>query len=98
MKRLNVIVPLSRPLMIDNVRDNFERQRYQNKRLVIVQNGPGLCACQRAGFQPDVLIDISKAHQSTAKNSAGFVAPYGSMSVARSRLTLSARSRYSRPS
>lgn len=70
MKRLNVIVPLSRPLMIDNVRANFERQRYQNKRLVVVQNGPGLGACQRAGFRPDVLIDICKAHQSTAKNTA----------------------------
>jgi len=70
MKRLNVIVPLSRPWMLYNVRKNFERQRYQDKRLVIVQNGPGLGTCQRALFQPDVLIDISKAHQSTAKNSA----------------------------
>lgn len=68
--RLNVIVPLSRPSMVGNVRANFERQRFQNKRLVVVQNGPGLSACQHAGFQPDVLIEIGKAHQSAAKNTA----------------------------
>jgi len=68
--RLNVIVPLSRPSMVKNVRANFERQKFQNKRLVVVQNGPGLGACQNAGFQPDVLIEIGKAHQSIAKNTA----------------------------
>jgi len=70
MKKINVIVPLSRPKMLVNVIGNFERQSYPNKSLVIVQNGPGLGACQRLGFEPDVLIDIGKAHQSTAKNSA----------------------------
>jgi len=70
MKKINVIVPLSRPKMLVNVIGNFGRQNYQNKSLVIVQNGPGLCTCQRLGFEPDVLIDISKAHQSTAKNAA----------------------------
>ena len=70
MKRLNVIVPLSRPNMLDNVLNNFDRQQYKNKSLVIVQNGPGLCACQRRGIQPNVLIDISEAHQSLAKNVA----------------------------
>lgn len=68
--KLNVIVPLSRPAMLPNVIENFVRQRYQNKSLVIVQNGPGLGTCQRYGFQPDALIDISTTHQSHAKNAA----------------------------
>jgi GT2 family glycosyltransferase len=36
---LNVIVPFSRPQNIVNVLNNFHRQTYYNKKLIIVENG-----------------------------------------------------------
>lgn len=64
-----VVVPLGRATMLPNVVGNFERQRYPHKKLVVVENGAGLGACRKHGFQPDLVLD-SDAHQSAAKNVA----------------------------
>lgn len=61
---LNVIVPFSRPKFLQNILDNFKRQTYQDKRLVIVENGAAIGSVQGSG--PVVL--TSGPHQSLAKN------------------------------
>jgi len=69
MTHIWVVVPLGRPGMLANVVANFERQRYPEESLVVVENGRGLGACARSGIVPDRLLD-SEAHQSAAKNVA----------------------------
>lgn len=64
-----VVVPFSRPSMMQNVIQNFERQQYPNKRLVLVENGLGLGACRRFNYSPDLVLS-SEPHQSAAKNAA----------------------------
>ena len=63
------IVPFSRPDMLENVKNNFVRQKFLDKKLIIVENGPAIGACKKYNFQPDILL-TSDAHQSHAKNTA----------------------------
>jgi glycosyltransferase involved in cell wall biosynthesis len=63
------VVPFSRPQNLELVRRQFISQSYQNKKLVIVENGSAIGSCKRAGFEPDLLL-TSRTHQSYAKNEA----------------------------
>jgi hypothetical protein len=63
-----VVVPFARPEMLGNVIRNFQRQTAL-ARLCLVENGPAVGACERAGLVPDLLL-TSEAHQATAKNTA----------------------------
>jgi glycosyltransferase involved in cell wall biosynthesis len=62
---LNVIVPFSRPQNIVNVLNNFHRQTYYNKKLIIVENGE---ATGRSYGADKTL--TSNNHQAIAKNTA----------------------------
>ncbi len=62
-----VIVPFSRPQYLDNVIANFTRQTFQNKKLIIIENGKAIGTCKERNFEPDVLL-TSGPHQSLAKN------------------------------
>jgi hypothetical protein len=63
------VVPFSRPNWLENVKDNFFRQRFHNKKLAIVENGPAVGCCKAAGFSPDILL-TSEPHQAIAKATA----------------------------
>ena len=58
-REVYVVVPLSRPHMLDNVLANYCRQRYRAQ-LVIVENGAAVGACARAGAVPDVLCSCAR--------------------------------------
>lgn len=60
----NVVVPFSRPSFLRNVLSNFTRQTYQNKRLILVENGAAVGLVKNS---PHVVLS-SGAHQSLAKN------------------------------
>lgn len=64
-----VVVPFAREANLPLVVANFERQVFTDMKLVIVENGPAVGACARAGIKPDILL-TSDAHQSDAKNTA----------------------------
>ena len=68
-REVTVIVPLSRPAFVRDVFDNFKRQTFGRKRLVIVENGDAVGACAAAGLVPDVLL-TSANHQASARNEA----------------------------
>ena len=68
-KQVWVIVPFSRPEHLSNVIDNFTRQTFINKKIIIVENGKALGSCKSHGFEPDVLL-TSGPHQTLAKNEA----------------------------
>ena len=63
------VIPFSRPHQLTWVKDLLSAQTYQNKKVLVVENGPAIGACKKAGFVPDVLL-ASKPHQSYAKNEA----------------------------
>lgn len=65
-EKLNVIVPFSRPIFFNNVIQNFKSQNYQNKRLIVVENGDGI------GFFKDTgcIVLSSDCHHAHAKNEA----------------------------
>jgi len=62
-----VITAFSRPQFLDNLIDNFERQSYSDKKLIIIENGDAIGTCKSNRFSPDVLLS-SDNHQSFAKN------------------------------
>lgn len=64
--KITVVVPVSRPENIQATVENFLRQRYPDKRLMLVLNGPALDAEVPAG----VMRRTSAAHQSAARNVA----------------------------
>lgn len=66
--RIWVVVPFSRPENKTNVLDNFARQSYENKKLVIVENGAGISTFSDDNEYDHIL--LSPAHQSHAKNRA----------------------------
>lgn len=66
--RIWVVVPFSRPENKTNVLDNFVRQRYAKKGLVIVENGDGIGTFAHGGDVTHLM--ISPTHQSHAKNRA----------------------------
>lgn len=68
-----VVVPLSRPECVANVKENFERQSHEGKKLCIVENGGAQGACKAAEYEPDMLLTSEEAHPSAARN-AGLVA------------------------
>lgn len=61
---LSVIVPFSRPYFFQNVINNFNRQSFKNKRLIIVENGNGIGSFKNT----DCILLSSDEHQSYAKN------------------------------
>jgi glycosyltransferase involved in cell wall biosynthesis len=61
------IVPFSRPQYTTNIFRSFANQAYQNKKLVIVENGKAEGTCKALGLEPDLLLQ-SDPHQSWAKN------------------------------
>ena len=62
-----VVVPLSRPECLANVKENFSRQATEGKKLCIVENGDAVGVCADFNFKPDLLL-ASAAHPSTARN------------------------------
>lgn len=60
-----VIVPMSRPENAQRVAENFRRQKFPFKKLVVVQNGRAV----GTPMQADLLL-TSQQHQSAAKNTA----------------------------
>lgn len=66
LPRINVVVPFSRPKNRDMVLRNFGQQTYPNKRLIIVENGPGV-----GTFNPQ-MVTVLRANSgpSEAKNVA----------------------------
>jgi hypothetical protein len=66
---INVIVPLGFSKFLKNSIDNFTRQSYYKKKLIIVENNNGIGACKEYGFIPDILLE-SEPHVSYAKNTA----------------------------
>jgi hypothetical protein len=52
---------------LQNVLDNFKRQDFSNKKLVIIENGNAVGTCKKHGVEPDLLL-TSGNHQATAKN------------------------------
>lgn len=63
-----VIVPFTRPQMLQNVRENFARQRYRNKTLVIVENGAGVGTFPVGLITTAVLVGESIVGKSAANN------------------------------
>lgn len=70
-----VVVPFSRPENYLRVMENFHRQRFIGKRLLVVENG----AAVGAFHSPSVALVIqSREHQSVAKNEAlAFIRKHG---------------------
>lgn len=68
-KEIWVIVPLSRPHCLINVINNFTQQNFDNKKIVIVENGDAVGCCKKYHFEPDLLL-VSENHQALAKNKA----------------------------
>lgn len=63
---INVIVPFSRKLFFKNVIENFKRQKLQNKRLIIIENGDGVGVFKNCTLPYKVL--SSGQHHALAKN------------------------------
>ena len=68
-KQVWAIVPFSRPKWLNNVINNFTLQTFQNKKIVIVENGDAIGSCKKYGFEPDLLL-TSEKHQAIAKATA----------------------------
>jgi hypothetical protein len=63
-KQVNIICPFSRPDQVNNVLENFSRQTFSNKQLIVIENGNALNT-----FPKDKAIVLtSDNHQSFAKN------------------------------
>jgi len=65
-----VIVPFSRPENLSRVIQNFTRQKFPFKKLVIVANGRGKDAIAEIATKTDAWVLDSDPHQSAAKNTA----------------------------
>ena len=63
---ITVIVPFSRPQFFDNVVENFQRQTYPDKKLIVVENGEGIGYFQDLGC----IVLTSGRHHALAKNEA----------------------------
>lgn len=63
-----VITPCSRPEFLDNALANFARQRFPQKTLVLVENGPSVG--QLAARAPGAIVVTSEQHIASAKNAA----------------------------
>lgn len=65
------IVPTCRPDKIETIASNWLRQKFSNKRLIIVENGPAIGSCHRVNLQsiiPDLIVRSSEPHVSLARN------------------------------
>jgi hypothetical protein len=61
---INIIVPFSKPVFKNNIIENFKRQTYFDKRLIIIENGKGIGSFKNSEY----IILSSGSHQSLAKN------------------------------
>jgi hypothetical protein len=66
MTVLSVIVPFSRPKFFSNVIENFKRQNYIDKKLIVVENGLGIGHFKNSGCT----VLSSDEHHAFAKNEA----------------------------
>ncbi len=62
---IGVFVPFTRPKFIQNVIENFQRQDYKQKLLIVVENGPGRGTFPRS---KDWIVTTSDHHRSHARN------------------------------
>lgn len=60
------VCPFSRPNNLKNVLDNFSRQKYADKKLIVVKNGDAISS--NIPVHDDIIVLSSEAHQSHAKN------------------------------
>jgi len=60
VKEVYIVVPLSRPHMLDRVLENFHRQRFVERYLVLVENGAAAGACATKGVVPDILLSCAR--------------------------------------
>jgi len=63
-----IISPVGSDKHIKNLIDNYNRQEYSDKGLIVVENGEGLGACSKYGFKPDFIIRSNPPNQAIAKN------------------------------
>jgi len=56
-KEVYIVVPTCRPRFVQNVLDNFNRQRFSERKLVVVENGPAVGAYARFA---DVIISCAQ--------------------------------------
>jgi hypothetical protein len=61
---INIIVPFSKPEFKNNTIENFKRQIYKDKKLIIIENGDGVDSFRDSEY----IILSSGKHQSLAKN------------------------------
>ncbi len=69
-ERAWVIVPFSRPENLNLILSNFNRQSFQQKKLVLVENGEAIGAAHSLAHCNNVVVLMSERHQSIAKNTA----------------------------
>lgn len=70
VEKIWVIVPFRRVEHFDRMIENFGRQRFPGKRLLIVENGPAVGYCLPRLEKGSAVILTSGEHQSLAKNEA----------------------------
>jgi glycosyltransferase involved in cell wall biosynthesis len=63
-----VIAPVGSDRNIANLAESFRRQEYQEKGLIVVENGEGFGACAKYNFKPDAIIRSNPPNQAIAKN------------------------------
>ncbi len=65
-----VIVPFRRRAHLPRVLENFSRQRFSEKRLLLIENGAAIGAAKALGTCVPTMVLESREHQSIAKNEA----------------------------
>jgi hypothetical protein len=63
---INIVIPFSRPNFKKNVVENIKRQNYNNKKIIIVENGKGVGCFKNTNL--DCVILTSGQHHALAKN------------------------------
>jgi hypothetical protein len=62
-----VVVPFTRPKFVANVIENFQRQNFKEKVLIVVENGPGVGGFPRIKTVP-AIVTVSDHHRAHARN------------------------------
>lgn len=65
--RFWVVAATHREQQLKWILESFKRQTHQNKRLIIVENGPAVGGCARQGIVPDKVV-TSEEHAADARN------------------------------
>ena len=59
-REVYIVVPLSRPKMLGRVLENFHRQEFTKKYLVLIENGAAEGCCASEGVVPDILLSCER--------------------------------------